>query len=250
MFFGTGSRRPISCVLELTSMKRAQPQDLSPRRIQQLLGQAIPDLSPGSRVETLSGQFLGHPYISNPLIGSAEKPEVFTASIDGFDCVTYVETILALARSSKVEEFVEWLQLIRYERGQVDWKRRNHYMTSWIRNNARLGIVRKLPVPEHSIAKRRILNVVPGLPPSRVEFRCVPKRFLGRFEERIRSGDIIFFASTRAHRDIFHCGIIVRRKNRLLMRHAARSRNGVVEQELPEFLKDNRMAGVIVVRPA
>jgi hypothetical protein len=33
------------------------------------------------------------------------------------------------------------------------------------------------------------------------------------------------------------------------MRHAAKSRGGVVEQDLGEFLKSNRMAGVIVVRP-
>jgi len=33
------------------------------------------------------------------------------------------------------------------------------------------------------------------------------------------------------------------------MRHASRSQGMVVEQELSEFLKANRMAGVIVVRP-
>jgi hypothetical protein len=33
------------------------------------------------------------------------------------------------------------------------------------------------------------------------------------------------------------------------MRHASRSQGFVVEQELREFLKTNRMAGVIVVRP-
>jgi hypothetical protein len=33
------------------------------------------------------------------------------------------------------------------------------------------------------------------------------------------------------------------------MRHASRSQGLVVEQELREFLKANRMAGVIVVRP-
>ena len=33
------------------------------------------------------------------------------------------------------------------------------------------------------------------------------------------------------------------------MRHASRSKGFVVEQELSEFLKSNRMAGVIVMRP-
>jgi hypothetical protein len=65
----------------------------------------------------------------------------------------------------------------------------------------------------------------------------------------MQSGDLIFFASTRGNLDVFHAGIIVRDGNRVLMRHASRSHGFVVEQELGEFLKANRMAGVIVVRP-
>ena len=33
------------------------------------------------------------------------------------------------------------------------------------------------------------------------------------------------------------------------MRHASRSRGGVVEEDLSDFLKRHRMAGVIAVRP-
>jgi hypothetical protein len=55
--------------------------------------------------------------------------------------------------------------------------------------------------------------------------------------------------STRKNLDVFHAGIIVRDGKNILLRHASRSRRMVVEQELSEFLKANRMAGVIVVRP-
>jgi hypothetical protein len=48
---------------------------------------------------------------------------------------------------------------------------------------------------------------------------------------------------------MFHAGIIVRDGKRVLMRHASRNQGFVVEQKLSEFLEDNRMAGVIVVRP-
>jgi hypothetical protein len=67
--------------------------------------------------------------------------------------------------------------------------------------------------------------------------------------ERLRNGDVISFVSTHKHLDVFHAGIIVRDGKRILLRHASRSQGGVVEQELSEFLKANRMAGVIVVRP-
>jgi hypothetical protein len=70
-----------------------------------------------------------------------------------------------------------------------------------------------------------------------------------RLERYLQSGDLIFFASTRKNLDMFHAGIIVRDNNKVSMRHASRSQGGVVEQELSDFLKANRMAGVVVVRP-
>jgi len=218
--------------------------------VEQLLSKTKYDRSTGGRIDVLSRHLLGHPYQPNPLIGSADTAEVFTASLDGFDCVTYLETILALARSSKVDDFTEWLRKIRYERGSIHWERRNHYMTLWIRNNARAGTVRPVSVRSvPTLFRERVLNVVPGLGALRTRVKCVPKRAVPRLAAHLQSGDLIFFASTRTNLDVFHAGIIVRDGERVRMRHASRSQGFVVEQELSEFLKANRMAGVIVVRP-
>jgi cell wall-associated NlpC family hydrolase len=220
-------------MLESGKMKRAQPVAV--------------------RVDSISRQFLGRPYVTNPLIGSAETPEVFITGIDGirggFDCVTYVETVIARSYARNRKDYAAFLRRIRYESGRVDWKRRNHYMTNWIRNNSRARLVQQLNFGTVSISKQRVLDVVPGLPPQKQRFSCVPKRRLGKIVENIQSGDLIFFASTRPHLDIYHCGIVIRDGERLLMRHAARSQGGVVEQDLSSFLKANRMAGVILARP-
>jgi hypothetical protein len=198
----------------------------------------------------LSRQFLGRPYKSNPLIGSAEIAEVFTASLDGFDCVTYIETVLALARASDIDELIEQLRKIRYERGLVDWRRRNHYMTAWIRNNIRNGILKPIPMPRVPMVSRdRVLDTVAGLAPRCSRIKCVPKRAAAQLEPHLRSGDLIFFASTRPSLDVFHAGIVVRSGETLMMRHASRSQGGVVEQPLRDFMKSNRMAGVMAVRP-
>jgi hypothetical protein len=231
-------------------MKRAQPRGVSRRRIQHLLSTTRTNPSVGARIEFLSREFIGHPYTTTPLIGSAEQPEEFIASLDGFDCVTYVETVLALARASKVDEFSDWLRRIRYESGRVDWKKRNHYMTRWIRNNTRLGAVRRVSMRVPLTMKRRTLRVVSGLPSLPIRFKCAPKTSFPRLKRYLKTGDIIFFASTRKYLDVFHCGVLVRKNEKLRLRHASRRRNGVVEQDLGEFLKDNRMAGLIVVRPA
>jgi hypothetical protein len=218
--------------------------------VQQLLSETKYDRCAGSRIDVLSRHFLGLSYKPDPLVGSADTTEVFTASLDGFDCVTYIETILALARASNVDDFVEWLRKIRYEQGRIQWERRNHYMTQWIRNNLCNGIIRPVAMPAVPVLSReRVLNVVPGLAAHRTRVKCVPKPAVPRLAAYLQSGDLIFFVSTRKHLDVFHAGIIVHDGKSMLMRHASRSRGAVVEQELNEFLKANRMAGVMVVRP-
>jgi N-acetylmuramoyl-L-alanine amidase-like protein len=231
-------------------MKHGQPRGLVRRCVEQLLSGTKHDRSAGSRIGVLSRHFLGHPYKPNPLIGSADTAEVFTAALDGFDCVTYIETILALACASSVDDFIEWLRKIRYKQGDIEWERRNHYMTVWIRNNVREGIIRPISMPTVPLLSReRVLNVVPGLAAQRTRVKCVPKAAVPRLERYLQSGDLIFFASTRKNLDMFHAGIIVRDRKSLLMRHASRSQGVVVEEELSGFLKANRMAGVIVTRP-
>ena len=123
-------------------------------------------------------------------------------------------------------------------------------MTLWLRNNIGEGIIRPVSMPAVPIVSReRVLNGVPGLAAQRTRVKCVPKPAVPRLAAHLQSGDLIFFASTRQNLDVFHAGIIVRDGNRVLMRHASRSAGSVVEQELSEFLKANRMAGVIVARP-
>jgi Protein of unknown function (DUF1460) len=231
-------------------VKRAQPRGLNRRRVKRLLFQTKHDRSSASRIDLLSRHFLGRPYKPNPLIGSADAPEVFTASFDGFDCVTYIETVVALAHASKVDDFIKWLRKIRYDRGRIQWSQRNHYMTSWIHNNIREGIIRPLSMPAvPMVSRERVLNVVPGLDPQRTRVKCVPKAAAPRLARHLQTGDLTFFVSTRKNLDVFHAGIIVRDGEKVLMRHASRSQGFVVEQELSEFLKSNRMAGVIVMRP-
>ena len=231
-------------------MKHARPVGLDRQRVEQLLSKNKYDRFAASRIEVFSRHFLGRPYKTNPLIGSADTAEAFTASLDGFDCVTYIEIVLALSRASNVDEFTKWLRKIRYDRGRIQWEQRNHYSTLWIRNNIREGIIRPVSMPAvPTVSIDRVLNVVPGLAAQRTRVKCVPKLAAPRLERYLQTGDLIFFVSTRKHLDVFHAGIIVRDGESVLMRHASRSHGYVVEQELSEFLKANRMTGIIVVRP-
>jgi|SRR5579884_2108753 len=231
-------------------MNRRWPQDFDRKGVQHLLKTAGRAREAAPRMDLLSAAFIGRPYQSPILIGSAQSPEVFSARTDRFDCVTYIETVLALSSADAVHHFPQKLRQLRYASGQVEWNRRNHYMTEWIRHNLRNGAIQRVSGLEATNRKTRTLDVVPGLAARRVSFNCIPKKRLLKAADKLKTGDLIFFASTRKHLDVFHCGIVINNGHGLRLRHASRSRGAVVEQSLPEFLNINRMAGVIVVRPA
>ena len=230
-------------------MSSPRPRGLDAPRATRLLAKTKDHSTVAARVDVLSALLLECPYEAHGLVGSAETPEVFTASLEGFDCVTYVETVLALARASEPGGFAEELRGIRYDAGRVEWARRNHYMTDWVRRNARTGVVRPVSAGTLATRKDRLLDAVPGFPPTRARFSCVPKPKLAAFESRLRNGDVLLFASTKAGLDVFHCGLLVRRDESWKLRHASRSAGRVVEEDLASFLRANRTAGLIAVRP-
>ena len=73
-----------------------------------------------ARMESVSGRFLGYPYLAHSLVGSLDSPEVFQDSLDGFDYVTYIESVLALVYAGNTRRFASLLKDLRYTGGKVD----------------------------------------------------------------------------------------------------------------------------------
>ena len=202
-----------------------------------------------SRLDEISARFLGLPYAEGLLGGGLEVPEVFRVSLEAFDCVTYMETVLALASSAELSEFVDKIRRIRYERGKIDWFNRNHYMVDWAKNNEQSGFIANMTFGPETLEKSCTLALIAGRPERTTTFRYFPTLSLPKLGELIETGDLIFFVSTMRALDVFHTGLLVKRGSQILMRHATRSAGSVVEQALTEFVSDNEMAGFILLRP-
>lgn len=230
-------------------MSPALPRAFDVRRARDLLARAKPHRTVPARVEALSATLLGCPYEAHGLVGSATVPETFVASLDAFDCVTYVETVLALARAATPAELAEELRQIRYDGGVVEWERRNHYMTDWARQSSKRRVTWPVAAEGLGAKKEKLLDAVPGLPPRKTSFWCVPKSKFRALAPRLANGDVVLFASTKPGLDVFHCGFLVKAGGAWRLRHASRSAGRVVEEDLLPFLGANRMAGLIVVRP-
>ena len=226
-------------------VSRADPRDLV-----RLLGMAHDLSAVEQRLDLLSAAFVGRPYLDRPLRGSPTEPETMVSRLDGFDCVTLVESVIALARSRVPADFERELVALRYDQGCVDWLARNHYMTLWTERNASAGVVCPVGV-EHWSGETSVrrLSCLEGYPAIERSIAFLPVGAADQLGVWGRSGDVICFVSERDDLDTFHVGLLVRRELDPRLRHASRSAGRVVEQSLSEFLAANETPGMLVVRP-
>ena len=102
-----------------------------------------------SEVIRKTGEFLkGTQYVAFTLDGNDD--EHLVVNLNGLDCLTFVETTLALTACVKndelsISEFMNELCRIRYRHGVMDgYASRLHYLSDWIRDCQYKGIVKDI----------------------------------------------------------------------------------------------------------
>jgi len=201
------------------------------------------------RMQKIATRWQGRPYIPDSLIGGPDLQEKLVVNLRAFDCVTFVESVLALARSRSTRGFLGELKSIRYRGGQIDWFSRLHYFSDWMKSNHARGTVRIRTRGAGSRSIEARLSLLDDLPPRRCRFHVVPKRKLHQARRRIENGSVIGFASVRSRLDFFHTGLLFIQDDQLLLFHASRSAKKVVAEPLAGFLQRNRMRGIAFAAP-
>lgn len=101
----------------------------------------------GKRIDLTSRYFLNKPYLLGAL-GEGPDSQFDQNPLyrdDAFDCMTYVETVVALVASKNLQEFQKNIRLVNYENGEVDFSKRNHITsTDWNVNNQKQGFIRDI----------------------------------------------------------------------------------------------------------
>jgi hypothetical protein len=210
-------------------------------------GRAHGDIS--RRIDFVSAALRGTRYLGYTLIGGPRRPEVFVARDDGFDCVTYCETVLAAAIARNLGEFETVLREIRYHNGIVTWRERNHYFFEWGQHN----IANKLCKPvtmEGAVEIEKTVYWHKELGKRHFSMTVIPQAvFLARKSE-LMTGDIVGFVTHRPNLDYFHVGFVIfGPKGELLLRHAAKSRHRVLDERMDRFIAANGVGFVTLLRP-
>jgi hypothetical protein len=193
--------------------------------------QGIQDLPLGDAIVAIGRTFVGSPYEPGTL--ELPGPERLIVNLRELDCVTYVETVLAMARIIRAGtpdygSFQRELVRIRYRDGTLaGYPSRLHYFSEWISNNESKGIVRDVTaeiggqtrpggigfMSAHRDAYRQLEDGEVAAEIGRIEARLsgevrhyIPQEALGRLASGIRNGDIIAATSTLEGLDVAHTG--------------------------------------------
>jgi hypothetical protein len=203
----------------------------------------VADRPIGERMAAISGPLLNVPYLNDPAGEGAEPDLDPPARYDVFDCLTFVEEVLALSLPPDPLEAPRVRQSLRYGEGQpVGYRTRNHFMleqwvpqaieNGWLEDiTAEIGETRLLRkrVTQKTWAwwgmRKRFQLTDDDLPTGDYALQVLPTGAARDALERIPDGALIL--TIRESRDyvpivVTHLGFKVPSRGHPLMRHATR----------------------------
>ena len=245
--------------------------------LQRARTERVDTLPIGDVISTVGSWFVGTPY--TPATLEAPGAEHLVVNLREFDCVTYVESMLALARvirsrQSDFQAFKNELRRIRYRNGKLsEYPSRLHYFSDWIADNHAKGVVddytQKLggvvdqePIDfmsQHRAAYRqladgRFFDAIRAREAelSRRARYMIPEHRIEDVASRIRNGDVIAATSSVKGLDVAHTGLALWRNGKLHMMHAPLIGDSVEISENPlseRVIYIPRQDGIMVARP-
>ncbi len=220
--------------------------------------------------------FVNTPYKAATL--EKNDAEKLVIHLRGFDCVTYVESVMALtqmvlAGENKLEDFAWRVQNIRYRNGKINgYPSRLHYTSDWAFDNAAKkniriltrclgGIAEKKQIhfmSSHPNAYRQLKNNQPLISEikkmeaamnSRGGFLVIDKGKIAKTEKQIPHLCIVAFATSVKGLDTSHLGFAFRKNGKLHFIHASSSQAKVVvdKRTVAEYCNSQKSCTGILV---
>lgn len=107
----------------------------------------MPNISMPQRIDWISKQFLGVPYLLGSLgEGPRARYDQFPQyRVDGFDCDTYVNTVVSLALANSLPAFQQCIKKMRYRNGEVAYIQRMHFTgIDWNQAHQQAGLFKDI----------------------------------------------------------------------------------------------------------
>lgn len=213
------------------------------------------------RLERLTKPFLGLPYGLSPL-GEGEGVDTDPRlRWDVFDCLTFVETAMALVAAPTFDDVLPVLDHVRYG-ASPSFVNRNHFVESqWLPSNVLKGYVRDISAevagnevvvvrkefgPERWAARGKLASMalaVDDIPRGSFAVPTVPLEVARRRISSIPSGTLLFVVREDFYTQptrVTHVGLVVGEGKNKMLRHAAgKPYNRVIDEPLSQFFARN-----------
>ena len=212
--------------------------------------------------------FLGSPYLAMSLDQSGR--ERLRLDLTQFDCMLFVEQLLAIVSADSFDGFAEQTRRLRYRNGEIGYCTRQHYFQDWVGSAQLQGVLETSPVWPGQAMRNLSLNFMsshrdryPALQ-SPALFNCIDALEQGRRIDQhylplaalddalpsLQSGDVFAVATRVGGLDVSHTGILVRDGSRLDAIHAAPGRGVMRSRSFTRYLRSVPDAiGAVIVRP-
>lgn len=222
--------------------------------------------------------FLNAPYVASTLENT--KGEQLVVNLREFDCVTYIETVIALSQTAKsdnfsFDEFINQLRNIRYRDGKVgDYSSRLHYTSDWVFDNEKMEFLenisyqlkgkketkdihfmssnrklyRQLKSNDYALRKIRLVEREIN---NRNGFYYVPSSTIRSVSSRIPHMTMIGFTTNIDGLDTTHTGFTYWKNGKLTFIHASSTEKKVVidRKKLADYCATRKnCTGVIVAK--
>lgn len=227
-------------------------------RIDAVLSQAsgIPDA--GARIAFISRHFLDTPYEESTLAGSPETPEELVVNLSGLDCFTFIDYVEAMRLAPSFTAFLERLKEIRYRKGILSYRNRNHFFTDWREFNGRfVSDVTTIVGKERTRQSLKTLNrksdgtlFLEGIPVRTRTLEYIPSATIdGAVLDSLHIGDYMGIYTDTDGLDVSHVGIIIKENDKPYLRHASSTPalRRVTDQPFGDYIREK--PGAVVFRP-
>ncbi|RUM61512.1 MAG: hypothetical protein DSY59_01540, partial [Persephonella sp.] len=212
------------------------------------------------KINYISSQFLDVTYKRISLDFKTDK-EILVIQLEGVDCMTFVEYVEALAKSKDFNDFIDKLRYVRYKKGIVDYKYRNHFFTDWIDNNGYRDIGKDI-APFKAIKVEKLINfsdkrgkvILPEVEVKNRTFYYIKvKDFDKEIINKLETGDLIgsyAYGDKNDWLDVTHIGIVIKKGNRIYFRNASslKKYNKVVDIPIEDYLRRKNVKGLVILR--
>lgn len=215
-----------------------------------------------TRLERVTAPFLGTPYVLSPLGEGAGVDADPRLRFDAVDCLTFVETAIALAAAPTPQALLPVLDDLRYAAPPATFQNRNHFVEAqWVPNNLLKGWLRdvarevagdaatvadKVYGPERWKNRRQLADFPlddADVPRGTFRLNLVPFAFARAHPEKLPSGTLLFVVRkdfvTQPTR-VTHVGFLLDLPGGRVLRHASKEPyHRVVDEPFAHFLDRN-----------